>query len=87
MDDPEAWRSQAACRGAPIDWFYPERGGTLHEARRLCRSCPVSDDCLTYAMTMEDTCRRFGLWGNRTSKQRRQMNPTPYQPIEHERSA
>ena len=66
----QAWINDAACRGKPIDWFYPDaESGQAHpEARALCGACPVRADCLGYALEMSD---RFGLWGGLSPKGRR----------------
>ena len=51
------------CQDFP-DLFFPESkvGGWDHRpAVRLCQSCPVMSDCLTWAMT--DERPGMGVWG------------------------
>jgi WhiB family redox-sensing transcriptional regulator len=45
LDDPLAWIDDAACRGYPVDVFFPDKGGSYGEARAVCRRCPVVDRC------------------------------------------
>lgn len=52
------WRQDAACRDYPIELFFPNSAGDrwgpgYREARLLCTSCDVRDDCLKDAL--EDT--------------------------------
>lgn len=56
---------QAACAGADPDLFFPERGESLREAREVCRSCPVREDCLDYAI---DHVEKSGVcWAGKVS--------------------
>src|SRR5918997_826059 len=54
------WRAGALCsRFDPDLWFSP--GALEHkEAKRICRSCPVRRECLSYAL---DTPVDHGVWG------------------------
>jgi WhiB family transcriptional regulator, redox-sensing transcriptional regulator len=71
-----AWHAQAACRGAgPADYF-PKRGHENREpsrgVRRLCRTCPVRLECLTFALDGSGIGGdRAGIWGGTTERQRR----------------
>jgi WhiB family transcriptional regulator, redox-sensing transcriptional regulator len=59
-DRHDDWRDQAACSGMDVDLFYPERGATAPEAKRICRWCPVRIECLNYALRTDE---RYGVWG------------------------
>lgn len=63
-----AWRDRAECRGAPIDWFFPERGESCDQAKALCAKCEVQTECLDWAMT---TPERYGIWGGVGERKRR----------------
>ncbi len=67
------WQRQAACRGGNnTDTFYPDnaiKGGQVERdrvsikevaAKALCRTCPVKDDCLMYAIRADE---HDGIWG------------------------
>jgi WhiB family redox-sensing transcriptional regulator len=69
------WFSKAACRGAPIEMFFLERGCSKHDsqpARDICSSCPVQPECLEYAVTQPEAHVR-GIWGGTTAQERRIM--------------
>ena len=67
MADPEAWRDEAPCRGAPLRWFFPERGEPTHEAKALCAECDVIEECPAAALEPSDWVVH-GIWaGTRES--------------------
>lgn len=62
---------RAACAGEDTGRFYADTGpGTDRDiswCRALCAGCPVSGQCLDYAMEHE----QFGIWGGTTAEERR----------------
>ena len=64
-----AWHRRAACRGLGPALFFPSRGGNGVAAQDLCRTCPVSEECLSFALADESL---QGTWGG-TSEPKRQM--------------
>src|SRR6185437_10330418 len=72
VDDPAelAWQDQALCAQTDPEAFYPEKGGSTREAKRVCRSCEVRAECLEYAL---DHHERFGIWGGMSERERRQL--------------
>lgn len=53
---PEAWRDEAACVDSEVDVFFPDRtvgNSPYRKARAICAGCPVSGECLAYAMKVE----------------------------------
>ena len=66
----QAWARRAACRSAEPDTFFPEKGGSTRESKRICATCPVIDECLEFALTNGE---RFGIWGGKTERERRAM--------------
>lgn len=95
------WRTRAACRGLPIEIFYPtgKDGSTrgvqeedYDAARTVCGTCPVSDECLTAALREEaDRPGRLhaevqGFRGGRTASQRvRMINDQELRQADHRR--
>lgn len=61
------WRRDAACGGAPLDWFFPGPNGDTTEAQRLCAGCPVRDMCLTEALALREI---YGFRGGTTGDER-----------------
>lgn len=66
------WRAQGACKGYPADMFFPERGdhGAIARARLVCAGCPVTDQCLEFALA---NFEKFGVWGGKSERERRQL--------------
>lgn len=68
--DPAEWMGDAACKGKPTDWFFPERGQSLREQKAVCAGCPVRQACLDYALEFRV---RFGIWGGTSEQERRRL--------------
>jgi WhiB family redox-sensing transcriptional regulator len=61
------WRDRARCVNTDPESFFPESGETSPTAIKVCRGCPVSKQCLDFAMTKDIP---FGIWGGLTQRQR-----------------
>jgi hypothetical protein len=61
------WVKQAACTGQG-DVFFPETGGALTAAKKLCAGCPVRQQCEDYGKSMlkVETPIYRGLWGGKS---------------------
>lgn len=65
-----AWRSEASCKGTPIQRFFPQEGTDVdHEVRAMCQACPVIEDCLEYALRYEG----HGYFGGTSATQRHRL--------------
>lgn len=69
------WRHRAACRNEDPELFFPigTSGPALlqvEQAKAVCRRCPVSAECLTWAM---DRPEEYGIWGGLTEGERRAL--------------
>ena len=64
------WRELAACRGADLEVFFPERGESAGPARQVCARCPVRQPCLDYAITNRIA---YGVWGGLAEQERRAL--------------
>lgn len=58
-----------ACADLPVEVFFPAQPGDGAAALRVCRRCPVQQDCLQYALDHP----QHGIWGGTTAKDRRAM--------------
>jgi WhiB family transcriptional regulator, redox-sensing transcriptional regulator len=70
-----SWQRRAACRDLETDRFYPEKGANEHTtaaAKRICAGCPVTAECLAYALERDE---RFGIWGGLSERERRRLRP------------
>jgi WhiB family redox-sensing transcriptional regulator len=64
------WMTAAACRGAPADVFFVERGASVRPAKAICARCPVAAECLDYAVEHRI---KEGIWGGHDERQRRRL--------------
>ena len=64
------WQEQALCAQTDPEAFFPEKGGSTREAKRVCLSCDVRTDCLEYALEQDE---RFGIWGGLSERERRRL--------------
>ena len=65
-----AWQEQALCAQTDPEAFYPEKGGSTREAKRVCHNCEVRAQCLEYALANDE---RFGIWGGLSERERRKL--------------
>lgn len=62
------WHTEAACRGLNPDLFYGEFNRRLTaDAKAVCATCPVRQECLDWAVTTVET---HGIWGGMSPKER-----------------
>ncbi len=66
--DDRVWMLEAKCLDADPEAFFPEKGGSTREAKRICATCPVRGECLDYALANDE---RFGIWGGLSERERR----------------
>ncbi|QEO13514.1 WhiB family transcriptional regulator [Agromyces intestinalis] len=69
-DDPLAWQSDALCAQTDPEAFFPEKGGSTRDAKRICTGCEVRAQCLEYALSNDE---RFGIWGGLSERERRKL--------------
>jgi Transcription factor WhiB len=66
-----AWQKRAACRGDGTERFFPPAGAAdMLEARRICNTCPVTEECLQFAL--HDPGLK-GIWAGTSGRQRIRM--------------
>lgn len=70
MPDERPWAALGACRDADPDLFFPGPDGDPGEAVRICRGCPVLEECREWAL---ETRVAFGVWGGLTERDRRRL--------------
>jgi WhiB family redox-sensing transcriptional regulator len=69
------WHSLAACKDLEPDTFFPvgNTGESLEYveyAKKICRRCGVTRDCLNWAITNNID---NGVWGGKDEEERRNM--------------
>jgi WhiB family redox-sensing transcriptional regulator len=69
-DEEPDWQENALCAQTDPEAFFPEKGGSTREAKRICSGCDVRAECLEYALAHDE---RFGIWGGLSERERRRL--------------
>lgn len=75
------WRDDAACREAPKEHFFPERGGmgwVVHADqvwKKYCQRCPVWEECFIYSTKGSPNTEgeQYGVWAGLSPTLRRKF--------------
>ena len=67
-DDDVSWQHKALCSQTDPEAFFPEKGGSTRDAKRVCAQCEVREQCLEWAIDHDE---RFGIWGGMSERERR----------------
>jgi WhiB family transcriptional regulator, redox-sensing transcriptional regulator len=76
MSDPidthpdTVWMAAGNCRNYPPEAFFPSDGVGVDRARKICASCPVTMQCLEYALEHRI---EHGVWGGCSERERRRI--------------
>ena len=70
ISEEDQWQERALCAQTDPEAFFPEKGGSTREAKRICLGCEVRDECLDYALAHDE---RFGIWGGLSERERRRI--------------
>jgi|tagenome__1003787_1003787.scaffolds.fasta_scaffold19193427_1 WhiB family redox-sensing transcriptional regulator len=69
-DEDQGWQDRALCAETDPEAFFPEKGGSTREAKKICTGCEVRAECLEYALANDE---RFGIWGGLSERERRRL--------------
>lgn len=69
-DEALAWQTDSLCAQTDPEAFFPEKGGSTRDAKKICSSCEVRSNCLEYALENDE---RFGIWGGLSERERRKL--------------
>ncbi len=70
ITEEQEWQERALCAQTDPEAFFPEKGGSTREAKRICQGCEVRSECLEYALAHDE---RFGIWGGLSERERRKL--------------
>jgi len=70
LAEEQTWQERALCAQTDPEAFFPEKGGSTREAKRICSTCEVRSECLEYALEHDE---RFGIWGGLSERERRRI--------------
>ena len=67
------WRKKATCFGSEVNFH----GKNTAPAKLICQTCPVTQECLAWAVKMErhDGIGMDGVWGSLPEQERRSLFP------------
>ena len=65
-----SWQERSLCAQTDPEAFFPEKGGSTREAKKVCVGCEVRQECLEYALEHDE---RFGIWGGLSERERRKL--------------
>jgi len=68
--EDQGWQEKALCAETDPEAFFPEKGGSTREAKKICTGCEVRSECLEYALSNDE---RFGIWGGLSERERRRL--------------
>lgn len=69
-DSMLGWQDRALCSQTDPEAFFPEKGGSTRDAKKVCVGCEVKAECLEYALRNDE---RFGIWGGLSERERRKL--------------
>lgn len=71
------WQMLGACRGMDSTVFFhpegergPARASREAEAKQVCRTCPVLDECRAHALAVHEP---YGVWGGLSESEREEI--------------
>lgn len=71
-----SWQLRAACNADTAEFFSNEPGDIAvvkkareRHAKKICRECPVINECLLYAIRHKES----GIWGGMTERERKKL--------------
>lgn len=62
-----SWRDGARCAEADPEMWFPGKGGSTANAKRICMRCDARPQCLEFALA---NFERFGVWGAKSVNER-----------------
>ncbi|MFK4091096.1 WhiB family transcriptional regulator [Kribbella sp. NPDC020789] len=69
-DRADDWQDRGLCAQTDPESFFPEKGGSTRDAKKICAGCPVAAQCLEWALENDE---RFGIWGGKSERERRKI--------------
>lgn len=64
------WMARGKCRDVAPAVFFPSDGMGVQQAQRICADCPVTAECLEYAL---ENHIDHGVWGGCSERERRRI--------------
>lgn len=70
-----SWLARAKCTDSDSELWFSDDPFDRQWAKRVCRTCPVSSECLLFAMENEGPTKwhRSGIWGGLDEDERARL--------------
>ncbi len=68
MSEAPDWQDGALCRQVDPELFFPDKGGSVREAKKVCARCDVLPECRLNGLT--ENLDSSGVWGGLSHKER-----------------
>jgi hypothetical protein len=68
----ETWRDDALCRQIDSAIFFPPKGESTKQAKRICGLCEVRAECLAEALSRRPK-DDYGIWGGLSEGERKRL--------------
>jgi WhiB family redox-sensing transcriptional regulator len=75
LEQVEPMKGRGLCSQADPTIFFPERGGSAGEAKKICAQCSIREQCLEEALA-QSNYNDHGIWGGTTERERRKIRKT-----------
>jgi hypothetical protein len=69
VDMGAEWRLRAECKNHDLSLWFSEQWHEQRTAVTICKSCPVQNDCLQFALKYDER----GVWGGKSERARRKL--------------
>lgn len=70
LESAPEWQHEALCAQVDPEVWFPEKGQSTKDAKRICARCPVQQPCLDWALAKDE---RFGVYGGLSERERRKL--------------
>lgn len=70
MTSNDEWQARGLCRQVDGDLFFPEKGASTRDAKKVCGRCEVQAECLAEAL---DRNEKWGIYGGLSERERRRL--------------
>lgn len=70
LDEDQDWQKLAHCLDQELNLFFPEKGASTQQAKKICAGCIVRSECLEYAL---ENNIKDGVFGGASRRDRRRI--------------
>lgn len=69
--DDREWMIDAACTQVDPEIFFPNKGGSSKQAKKICARCDVREQCLEFGLKTDRGKTLHGIFGGKSERERR----------------